>query len=173
MLTFQHSETNSEVELFSNLKRKRKRNYRGGRSNEDESENPTYEVAIGSLLSQIESKTVENLKQYVNTTKLYLNERKLIIVDQYSRLEILPLKPVTEVAVLVISFDRSYVYIAGRYNKFSRTLSQTPWVIDGVRKTPSSVEELLGCPLVELLQASGMFRYIYVGKFCGFEKIGF
>ncbi|XP_053388289.1 tRNA pseudouridine synthase Pus10-like [Mercenaria mercenaria] len=35
------------------------------------------------------------------------------------------------------------VFVAGRYNKYSRTLSQTPWLIDGISKTESSVEELL------------------------------
>ena len=33
--------------------------------------------------------------------------------------------------------------IAGRYMKYSRQLSQSPWVVDGHRKTESSVEELI------------------------------
>lgn len=39
-------------------------------------------------------------------------------------------------------------YVAGRYNKFSRTLPQTPWVIDGERRMESSVEELIAGPLL-------------------------
>ncbi|KAG8231956.1 hypothetical protein J437_LFUL008876 [Ladona fulva] len=35
------------------------------------------------------------------------------------------------------------IYVAGRYNKFSRVLSQTPWVIDGERRVESSVQELI------------------------------
>ncbi|XP_041352916.1 LOW QUALITY PROTEIN: tRNA pseudouridine synthase Pus10-like [Gigantopelta aegis] len=35
------------------------------------------------------------------------------------------------------------VYIAGRYQKFSRILSQTPWIVDGGRKSESSVQELI------------------------------
>ena len=31
----------------------------------------------------------------------------------------------------------------GRYNKFSRVLSQTPWIIDNVRLCESSVEVIL------------------------------
>lgn len=31
----------------------------------------------------------------------------------------------------------------GRYNKYSRNLPQTPWIIDGERKLESSVEELI------------------------------
>lgn len=33
------------------------------------------------------------------------------------------------------------------YNKFSRHLSQTPWLVDGKRKSDSSVEELICNPL--------------------------
>ncbi|XP_059841988.1 putative tRNA pseudouridine synthase Pus10 isoform X2 [Hypanus sabinus] len=44
------------------------------------------------------------------------------------------------------------VYVAGRYNKFSRTLPQTPWVIDGERKMESSVEELIGEPLKKMFE---------------------
>jgi tRNA pseudouridine synthase 10 len=38
--------------------------------------------------------------------------------------------------------------ILGRYNKYSRELSQTPWIIDGVRKTEYSVEERV-CELLD------------------------
>jgi len=31
----------------------------------------------------------------------------------------------------------------GRYNKYSRELPQTPWVIDGEKKVETSVEELI------------------------------
>lgn len=41
----------------------------------------------------------------------------------------------------------------GRYNKFSRTLSQTPWILNGERKTSSSVQvNLLQVSLVDRLQ---------------------
>jgi tRNA pseudouridine synthase 10 len=39
------------------------------------------------------------------------------------------------------------VYIAGRYNKWSRTLSQTPWIVDQERRLESSVEEIISEPL--------------------------
>jgi len=35
------------------------------------------------------------------------------------------------------------IFLVGRYNKFSRTLSQTPWVIDGERRMESSVQEII------------------------------
>lgn len=40
-----------------------------------------------------------------------------------------------------ITCTREPLYIAGRYNKHNRSLSQTPWFVDGVRKSESSVEE--------------------------------
>jgi tRNA pseudouridine synthase 10 len=36
------------------------------------------------------------------------------------------------------------VYLQGRYLKFKRGLSQSPWVLDGVRMGESSVEECIG-----------------------------
>lgn len=38
-------------------------------------------------------------------------------------------------------------FIAGRYNKYSRELPQTPWVVDGIKKAETSVQELI-CPKV-------------------------
>ncbi|XP_021347357.1 putative tRNA pseudouridine synthase Pus10 [Mizuhopecten yessoensis] len=40
-----------------------------------------------------------------------------------------------------IRCTREPLYIAGRYNKYNRFLSQTPWFVDGKRKSESSVEE--------------------------------
>uniref|UniRef100_K3X1C6 tRNA pseudouridine(55) synthase n=1 Tax=Globisporangium ultimum (strain ATCC 200006 / CBS 805.95 / DAOM BR144) TaxID=431595 RepID=K3X1C6_GLOUD len=45
-------------------------------------------------------------------------------------------------AELVI--ERDPVYLQGRYLKFKRGLSQSPWVLDGVRMGESSVEECIG-----------------------------
>jgi hypothetical protein len=43
----------------------------------------------------------------------------------------------------------------GRYNKFSRTLSQTPWVIDGERRINSSVQEIISENLQAASKAEG------------------
>jgi tRNA pseudouridine synthase 10 len=43
-----------------------------------------------------------------------------------------------------------FTFHVGRYNKFSRALSQTPWVIDGERRIKSSVQEIIS----EYLQAA-------------------
>lgn len=47
-----------------------------------------------------------------------------------------------------VTFYHQPLFIGGRYNKYSRELSQSPWVIDGVKKTEYSVQELI-VPVVQ------------------------
>jgi tRNA pseudouridine synthase 10 len=42
-----------------------------------------------------------------------------------------------------ISFTGPTVFVAGRYNKFSRELSQTPWILEGKRVSEGSVQEII------------------------------
>ncbi|KAK2720039.1 tRNA pseudouridine synthase Pus10-like [Artemia franciscana] len=56
-------------------------------------------------------------------------------------------------ATLTASGKHDSVFIAGRYNKYSRNLSQTPWTIDGVRKSDLSVDELLSGPIKSVFRA--------------------
>lgn len=53
-----------------------------------------------------------------------------------------PVPPINKVTC-DLSCQQEAVYVAGRYNKYSRTLSQTPWMIEGQRRSESSVQELL------------------------------
>ncbi|KAK3907874.1 tRNA pseudouridine synthase Pus10 [Frankliniella fusca] len=55
------------------------------------------------------------------------------------------------------------LFIAGRYNKYSRKLSQTPWLIDGKRLMETSVQELLCNPIVELAKAEDL-RFASSGR---------
>jgi tRNA U54 and U55 pseudouridine synthase Pus10 len=48
-----------------------------------------------------------------------------------------------------------FTFHVGRYNKFSRTLSQTPWVIDGERRIKSSVQEIISGNLQAASKAEG------------------
>jgi tRNA pseudouridine synthase 10 len=48
-----------------------------------------------------------------------------------------------------------FTFRVGRYNKFSRTLSQTPWVIDGERRIKSSVQEIISENLQAASKAEG------------------
>ncbi|XP_029019592.1 putative tRNA pseudouridine synthase Pus10 isoform X2 [Betta splendens] len=55
------------------------------------------------------------------------------------------------------------VFVAGRYNKFCRSLPQTPWVIDGERRMESSVEELIAAPVLSAFRADG-FNFSSSGR---------
>ncbi|XP_050079786.1 putative tRNA pseudouridine synthase Pus10 [Anopheles maculipalpis] len=46
-----------------------------------------------------------------------------------------------------LSFTGPTIFLAGRYNKFSRELSQTPWMIDGKRKMEGSVQETIAASI--------------------------
>ena len=43
----------------------------------------------------------------------------------------------------MVDFTHTSVFLAGRYNKYSRELSQTPWMIDGELKTELSTQTCL------------------------------
>ncbi|KAM6939599.1 tRNA pseudouridine synthase Pus10 [Xenentodon cancila] len=55
------------------------------------------------------------------------------------------------------------VFVAGRYNKFCRSLPQTPWLIDGERRMESSVEELIATPILSAFRADG-FNFSASGR---------
>uniref|UniRef100_A0A671TF81 tRNA pseudouridine synthase Pus10 n=1 Tax=Sparus aurata TaxID=8175 RepID=A0A671TF81_SPAAU len=55
------------------------------------------------------------------------------------------------------------VFVAGRYNKFCRSLPQTPWVIDGERRMESSVEELIAAPVLSSFRSDG-FNFSSSGR---------
>lgn len=55
------------------------------------------------------------------------------------------------------------VFVAGRYNKFCRSLPQTPWLIDGERRMESSVEELISAPILSSFRADG-FNFSSSGR---------
>ena len=61
-------------------------------------------------------------------------------------------------------------YVAGRYNKYSRELPQTPWLLDGKRVLESSVEEMIADPLKKLVKMDGV-KFGSSGREVSFEKI--
>jgi tRNA U54 and U55 pseudouridine synthase Pus10 len=54
------------------------------------------------------------------------------------------------------------IFLVGRYNKFSRTLSQTPWVIDGERRMESSVQEIISESLQAASKAESNFCVCFI-----------
>ncbi|XP_044146513.1 tRNA pseudouridine synthase Pus10 isoform X2 [Bufo gargarizans] len=74
-----------------------------------------------------------------------------------------PSSPKTTCQVVDIQCNHASVFVAGRYNKYSRTLPQTPWVIDGERKMESSVEELITEQLMAVFKADS-FNFSSSGR---------
>uniref|UniRef100_A0A1B6E3L2 tRNA pseudouridine(55) synthase n=1 Tax=Clastoptera arizonana TaxID=38151 RepID=A0A1B6E3L2_9HEMI len=77
--------------------------------------------------------------------------------------EIPPPIPITSATCKGITVQHNSIFFAGRYNKYSRTLSQTPWVLDGKRRLESSVQEIIAAPLEKLSKAEGN-KFISSGR---------
>jgi tRNA pseudouridine synthase 10 len=56
------------------------------------------------------------------------------------------------------------ILILGRYNKWSRELPQTPWILAGERKLESSVQELISDPLLEFTKAESNENLLFVSS---------
>uniref|UniRef100_A0A7N8WW45 tRNA pseudouridine synthase Pus10 n=1 Tax=Mastacembelus armatus TaxID=205130 RepID=A0A7N8WW45_9TELE len=74
-----------------------------------------------------------------------------------------PTQPTSSCSPQDVQCLHTSVFVAGRYNKFSRSLPQTPWLIDGERRMESSVEELIAAPLLAAFRADG-FNFSSSGR---------
>ncbi|NWI19044.1 PUS10 synthase, partial [Crypturellus soui] len=74
-----------------------------------------------------------------------------------------PSSPKNYCVALEIQCSNSAVFVAGKYNKYSRNLPQTPWIIDGERKLESSVEELISEHLMAEFKADS-FNFSSSGR---------
>ena len=54
-----------------------------------------------------------------------------------------------------------FLQFLGRYNKFSRELPQTPWILDGKRIFEHSVEELISSKLKDNMHIDGKEGKLY------------
>lgn len=64
-----------------------------------------------------------------------------------------PSLPVVECSC-EITCTHEPVFVAGRYQKYSRVLSQTPWIVEGKRVMEGSVEELICEPIISAFKPS-------------------
>lgn len=62
-----------------------------------------------------------------------------------------------------ISMKSESTYLAGRYNKYDRQLSQTPWFIDGQNKTEDSVSDLI-CDRLKLSAGATDVKFLSSGR---------
>ncbi|XP_020292252.1 putative tRNA pseudouridine synthase Pus10 [Pseudomyrmex gracilis] len=64
---------------------------------------------------------------------------------------------------LNVSCSHTSIFIGGRYNKLSRELSQTPWLINGEKKVEFSVQDLLCNPIAEAVKAESI-KFLSSGR---------
>ncbi|KAG1663723.1 putative tRNA pseudouridine synthase Pus10 [Nymphon striatum] len=73
------------------------------------------------------------------------------------KVEIPPAESSVSCKINRVHFEHDSIFLAGRYNKYSRELSQTPWVIDGDRIMKTSVQELITEHIFPLLKPNGEY----------------
>lgn len=108
-------------------------------------------VEISKLHSILSNKDSKRRKQggNQNTKQVYRTEdiQKAVLTLADSELKkYTPCPPhsLTEAAEFTVLIYQTSIFIGGRYNKYSRQLSQTPWFVDGVRRGETSTLELIG-----------------------------
>ncbi|XP_070578817.1 tRNA pseudouridine synthase Pus10-like [Ptychodera flava] len=74
-----------------------------------------------------------------------------------------PLTSPSRAADCSVTCQHSPIYVAGRYNKYSRELSQTPWILEGERKGVTSVEELI-CEKIKLKVIAKGYNFSSSGR---------
>lgn len=62
-----------------------------------------------------------------------------------------------------LSVFRKSIYITGNYLKLARGLSQTPWIVDGERKTEGSVEEFILAGFKKVFEAQ-VYKFHSAGR---------
>uniref|UniRef100_A0A4W5PID9 tRNA pseudouridine synthase Pus10 n=1 Tax=Hucho hucho TaxID=62062 RepID=A0A4W5PID9_9TELE len=134
-----------------------------------------FEVGVGFTHPETDSDCVHVLslfKKIFFTVSVFTLLRKLTIQlhallnDIYflsRKFPCPPTRPARKCIAQDVQCLHVSVFVAGRYNKFSRTLPQTPWVIDGERRMESSVEELIAAPLLSSFRAEG-FNFSSSGR---------
>ncbi|XP_020710993.2 tRNA pseudouridine synthase Pus10 [Athalia rosae] len=74
-----------------------------------------------------------------------------------------PSHPSSQTFINEVTCAHSSFFVGGRYNKYSRELSQTPWFICGQKKMETSVQELLCDPIVKFVKADSM-KFLSSGR---------
>ncbi|KAK7068269.1 putative tRNA pseudouridine synthase Pus10 [Halocaridina rubra] len=74
-----------------------------------------------------------------------------------------PPMPAELIAITELKWQRDALFMAGRYNKYSRELPQTPWIVEGERKMGSSVQELF-CEILNKTIRAEDYRFSSSGR---------
>ena len=85
-------------------------------------------------------------------------------LDKFRDLNAFPLTRLDSNCELTkISYSNAPLYLAGRYNKYSRSVSQTPWSLEGEELKLDSVEKIISGPVTRLFSPSDI-RFTASGR---------
>ena len=84
-------------------------------------------------------------------------------INQFKAANLIPLRNTISLPTYTLSIHTSSIYIAGRYNKLARHISNSKWIINGKRITPHSIEELIGDYLEESFKNDG-YKFSSAGR---------
>lgn len=101
--------------------------------------NSTYFKKSNKKVKPNHDQPVERNQDFNSTTlnKILKFPKEVIL----SRLGSESLEPIDSHTTCSIVCSAENVFLKGFYNKFSRTLSQTPWVVDGKLMIPNSLQD--------------------------------
>ncbi|KAJ8671171.1 hypothetical protein QAD02_002430, partial [Eretmocerus hayati] len=116
-------------------------------------------IEVSLAYSQDRNECIEFLRRYGRSTidfdlimgahSITLKKMVRYVLDSMTNSELQEFaaevltKPTVPVHSEHITFRRDSILIAGRYNKFSRRLCQTPWIIQGSQRMDGSVQDLI------------------------------
>ncbi|KAJ1973023.1 hypothetical protein H4R35_004347 [Dimargaris xerosporica] len=93
-----------------------------------------------------------------------LAQLKSLTGDELKQAGLFPPPPVTEPCALHnVGFRHDSLYLAGRYNKYARDISQTPFAADGRQLAQTSVSEIIGQP-AQLVFKADEVKFVASGR---------
>jgi len=126
---------------------------------------------LGSLVSSaIKSKKRKangknkNVNQPDNSISSITNAVAMLDHEKLLQYTVCPPETVSVPCKIDVTTLHGSIFVAGRYNKYSRELSQTPWLVDGgVRKTETSVQELI-CEKIQQTFSASDSKFLSSGR---------
>lgn len=130
--------------------------------------NDIDEKECNKLLQKCDPNFVESKHKHLNN-KIYsrtIIEKILSSVKEENFIKYfnIPIdKPTEIIKVDKVGCSHGSIFIGGRYTKFNRQLSQTPWLINGEKKMETSVQELICALIIEHTKAESL-KFLSSGR---------
>ena len=118
---------------------------------------------MATLLYPLEQRRAKS-----NTSKVtFATVERILLCDDLGKFRDLNVFPLTRVTshgeLSKISYASAPLYLAGRYNKYSRNISQTPWSLEGEEVKLESVEKIISDPVMRKFSPSDI-RFTASGR---------